>query len=832
MAKARKFTFDLPRLKLGSSKADTKAIQDHLSFQLESPPPTPKSVRPPLSPHVDVELRQACAYVLQNFRPSHIVSEEQYGSHHKQQLDYATIKEASPPALSNGTTKSQGLSLAGGQSASKRKSFSGLQLSSRLDSVRRRDEQGREDAANNATLRAEELMATPSKAMSDIRQRADSHLRSVSGPVRSAMLPPKIDVLERPKTAPRTDSVDTYDSTPQTDGTDYQWSEKASTAMTSAAVTPARSSKRASTQALLSGVGVSTLPTAEASHLDRMRYEIMMHKAAQEERSEHAKREAGGLTRSARADTISSTQLSTQLEIPDTVKVLARKPVPTSRAARQPHQAWPDSRHESKAIAEMRSPSEAGEAAMPDRNQGPFPQRSDSLRRQPLERAASRTRSRGRSITQSMKDFVRPGSSKGIRDAEVSPRPRSRSRSVTRRFIEYVKPGAALSSRKSSLDKGRTSVDSYRSAASHLAPSEDSSHSRWRRRQVSHRKNEDSSTLDDSRPGTSGSTSERGRSNVRLSPSSQKLRPAINLNRELPPLPGLDQWKADETEDSAASYDAQPSKMAVKPMVGVSDETITVLSEQEPSTEELGPATAESGAVLAARMGMPAPALLDTPFAEHIYVLPQPTAAPPRPPTETETPITSANFTSISDFDFEHYTPSDSSPVTPDITSERIRSTSINTPYTPDLSGPTREAESPASVTLGKATLINYSRVAGGPTTGLSRAVSEAGHVAKPIEHTPSLHSRTTSESLNFSRKPSSDGYNRMYDSRHQNIVEIPTSPQTAPPAPRGGRLAKTKWWQKREKKAQNWMDHVVKSGSKSGVLLTDEVAGTPIVRY
>ncbi|KAK0877237.1 hypothetical protein LTR87_008962 [Friedmanniomyces endolithicus] len=117
MKKARKFSFDYPSpggfRKLGPSKSDTRALRNHLAAPADSPPPTPKSVRPPLSPLAEAELRAACAYVLSNFKPSHIHYSEQHGaSGQKQQLDYAAIKESvqsgpSAPPLSRARTQDQ-----------------------------------------------------------------------------------------------------------------------------------------------------------------------------------------------------------------------------------------------------------------------------------------------------------------------------------------------------------------------------------------------------------------------------------------------------------------------------------------------------------------------------------------------------------------------------------------------------------------------------------------------------------------------------------------------------------------------------------------------------
>lgn len=100
-------------------------------------------------------------------------------------------------------------------------------------------------------------------------------------------------------------------------------------------------------------------------------------------------------------------------------------------------------------------------------------------------------------------------------------------------------------------------------------------------------------------------------------------------------------------------------------------------------------------------------------------------------------------------------------------------------------------------------------------------------------------HSRNISgggviEAPNFSRKFSADDYSRMFDTRYQNMLEVtdaagPAAVATAtPPA----REKKRHWWQGKPKREETWMDTVVKSGCRSGVMLRDDVAGAPIVRY
>lgn len=64
------------------------------------------------------------------------------------------------------------------------------------------------------------------------------------------------------------------------------------------------------------------------------------------------------------------------------------------------------------------------------------------------------------------------------------------------------------------------------------------------------------------------------------------------------------------------------------------------------------------------------------------------------------------------------------------------------------------------------------------------------------------------------------------------NLAEISATPR--PPRPSGSEKEQRKWWQRKAKKAveRDGLDGVVKSGTRGGVLLTDEVAAAPIVRY
>ena len=120
-----------------------------------------------------------------------------------------------------------------------------------------------------------------------------------------------------------------------------------------------------------------------------------------------------------------------------------------------------------------------------------------------------------------------------------------------------------------------------------------------------------------------------------------------------------------------------------------------------------------------------------------------------------------------------------------------------------------------------------------------TRQLNSASHAVTDKRHSRNISG--SAEAPNFSRKLSSDDYSRMYDSRYQNMLEVtPSRPSEsgdgtgAPDVPPKDKTKRRHWWQgkARPKREETWMDAVVKSGSRSGVLLTDEVAGAPIVRY
>jgi hypothetical protein len=681
-------------------------------------------------------------------------------------------------------------------------------------------------------------------AATKTRERSDSHLRSASHPAQATLTAPEPD-LERPRTAPRTDSTETRDSTPQTDITEYPWSEKASTAMTSAAVTPARGSKRTSSQAHPSGSEASSMPKVDSVDADWMRQELEKHKKAHEERLQQAMAQAEQEAPAVPSDA-TPTQTSSKTVTPARAQVPRRKPVPQrAPSTRESESSRAASRQDSRMSIEqvgaanklaVESPQTTGrEDGHPDRNGSHVPKVP--------ERTPSRLGERARSITRQVQEYVRPGTSNNMLKPRESSRPASRAvsraASVSRRVREYVRPNTAVSSRKPSLDMARPSFDTFRSATSlsELEPSSaTSSGNKWQTWKPFHRRRGSRPSEDGSRPGTAGSTTDnRGRTATRdngTASQSAKSKPPIDLNRDLPPLPSLNSWKDDGKEAPQTSDPHSPSKK----------QSESVTSPKSPrSRHEVNPLILEPeerDAILAARMGAPTPPRSNKPSVDLRHVVPpQPTLPPPPPP------IMSATLSGPADLQYAQYEhPAPTMSAGSSLTSSREnlsirRSKSVFTNRSREFHGPAKTPtfsipESEKSYTTGQASVINYNRVPGGPATGLRKPLSRFGQEAATTNHTAVGHSRNNSDHANFSRKLSMDEYSQsLYDNRFQNIAEITSPTRRPPPIPQ---MRDKKWWQmKMPKKAEKpWVDHPRRSGSNSGASGSTEAAGAPVIRY
>ncbi|GAB7348713.1 hypothetical protein MBLNU459_g7452t1 [Dothideomycetes sp. NU459] len=276
----RKFTLGLSQLKLGPSRSDdkvTKSIPNALSASSGSPPSSPyPGRRPPLSTLLESELRFACAGVLQNTKPSHIIVADQSRGP-KPQLDYAAIKKS--------TTRSPGDAA---QAVGDRHSPHHLN-------------QDLHDAAEPRTT-VRKYSYKPDTALEDLFPAGDSthefvqaninrrdetpviavplqHRRTKSA--RSLGQTIAVNTEDRVKDSKRTGSQETSGSTPQTDITEYPWS--VSTAPTSAGITPARASKRASAH-----VQVEQEPSSksDSSAIEWMRKELDKRRKQQQKQQQ------------------------------------------------------------------------------------------------------------------------------------------------------------------------------------------------------------------------------------------------------------------------------------------------------------------------------------------------------------------------------------------------------------------------------------------------------------------------------------------------------------------------------------------------------------------
>lgn len=649
--------------KLGPSKGDNRAFPNQLNVDPESPPITPKSVRPPLSPIVEAELRASCAYVLQNFRPSHVVYNEHTApaAPQKAQLDYDTIKESVPKDMQRPTHRpTSKISARSNEKppsdpeAGESEALSpvGLRPKSHVptDDALKLDKLRRADSQSRARSRAEQLMGTaqPNAPPPTTRQRSDSHVHTVSTQA-------KAEPTERPKTAARTESTETTGSTPQTDTTDYPWSdEKSSTGMTSAAITPARGSKRTSSQALQGGSESGSAPKLEPMTDDWMRQELEKLKKAQDERQQQQQQQHHEKTASEAKisgdETDTTPKIITQVPTPSIVKVPPRKPVGVSRSASRRAMESPRSESQQSGVLNgemIRSPSVRA------REGSSHPSRAGSRQAQ----TSSRAPSRARSITRQVREYIKPARNQQNQKPDEVSRPPSRSGGVSNQVREYFKPGSTAGSRKGSMDSRRPevrpgsrsrSIDSFRSAMSDMvagASAEAGKAKTWKpfhRRGRSHTAGEE---------GAAASGESRGRTATRNGKQAPQAsgKPPVDLNRELPPLPGLDSWKNYEAPAITSPVKSPRSHRSTR-------------SRQEAKPLSLEPDIGERDEIVAARMGSPTPPRSQNhshqPSLEPTYVPPQPTGPPPPAPTggaPQVSPVMSATMSGPSDFEYQIY---------------------------------------------------------------------------------------------------------------------------------------------------------------------------------
>ncbi|KAF2767232.1 hypothetical protein EJ03DRAFT_159462 [Teratosphaeria nubilosa] len=783
--RSRKFSFDIPRLKIGPSKADHRMFRDQIGAPLDSPIEQPRSVRPPLSPIVEAELRSACAYVLQNFKPSHVIYKEQHGySHQKQQLDYAAIKESAHKDMDGSALLVKAETSSNASAAIEDDPVRSDSVSSDKykykPEVPTQDLFKKEDAVRvtthrRAQSRAEQLMApAPSRAVAPpTRVRSVSHSRTASNQAQITFATVRKESSERAAVEPRTDSLETSGSTPQTDSTDYPWSEKASTAMTSAVVTPARGSKRTSSQALQSSCEASSASRIEPTNGDWMRHELAKHKKALDERTRQDREREALSSGEEGTPTQTSTQ-ATNTGIART-PLPRRKPVPQRRQSKREHEELrADSRQDSRMSIDQ-TPNAAFYVKEPPATitqEDDQPELNGSCVTKVPDRPASRLGERARSITRQVKQYVHPDSAQdGLRPAHSLRRSASRTSiraaSITRMVKDYIRPDTTTCSRKPSVDLERggsraQSIDISRPNLSDADPSAQPTN-KWQTWRSFHRKGASRSSEDGDRPGTAGSISDtRGRTTTRdAGPQSTKTKAHIDLNRKLPPLPGLDQWQdAPKTQPPAVRAASPQIQRALAPGSHTRQQSKQISVDSE---------SGDVDQILASRMGSPR-------SHKHLQsvdprVPPQPTAPPPAIPV-----MMSATMKGPADLSYDQFAPAASEKSiskASGLKKARRRSRSVDLPegshgigHNPSMYPAARLSEAEH----GQCEHHTYA-------TGREQ-------IPATVYHTPIGHSRNNSDRLNLHRKMSMDDYSsRMYDNRSQNMPELlsskrmPTSP-------------------------------------------------------
>lgn len=737
-------------------------------------------MRPPLSPRTDYALRTACALVLQDYKPSDVIYEEQFGDLREAQEDheYETVRSAvereleSPLAPVNTTTTR----------ALRKRTMSGDRLFERNRYDARpgmerspQSEDWRDSRGQRRSLleRAEELRSRlnlePLSPTEDTRH----HQRSASSPLMFADVAPSRDVVQRSTAGATSDFMMTEGVTPGTEDEEYSWT--ASTAPTTAGVTTARTSNRTSNILRAESANNSTAKF-RASDTEWMREELEKYKKAQDE--PNARRSSGELAPAGpTTDQLSDTRDVSGVQVPRIPPIPARKPVPRpgaesrqsttshsrpsgeiSRSGSKKRRSTPLS--ESKAEIGLLRPESRQANEEPEAQAEQMPQyatASHSFHAKPLSGIAA------------------PFASHNVSQAG------SRSRSITRQIREYIRPSSRIQSREASRPESRArSIESFTSS---VTPSVESS-SKWRRFKPFGR-NRDSGGSDDFSTPESGD-SRRGRKASQDVATSPKGKLAVNLNRELPPLPSLDQWKDVDAVLDSREAESEPVTYEIKRHPSTGRNVISPVSSrsQKPS--------------------------VDLTISEHprdsVLVDNTPRIHPKR--MSSLRARTEVAQSPLSD------PVSISLPQSPAMNMESMRdlrqSRSIQE-FTPGMSNGTNNA-SLVDVSEGPAVPPKDINIYPRANGNLGRTMSQRMPIAPRRSGTSNtdLHSRTISDQPNFSRKISSEDYTRMHDMRYKGVPETPQrKPVPARTAPVEPEKPKKKWWQpssKLKKRRQSWI--------------------------
>ena len=784
------------------------AARDKSFDYLDSEPPTPKSVRPPLPSITEAELKAACTWIVANYRPSHIPYEEPIGIgvsvQGAEQVDYAAINAQvrreraaeAPPATQWPSIPAEEMRVEqNGSQWPSSDMFRYKPTETSKDLFQHDEFEVMREQRNTIMEKADKLMANLEETQKVLLSpEIRSHSRTASN--QSALSLSNREGAQSQKGDPRSDSVGTVNSTPRTDITGSTWA--GSTAPTSPYVTPAHQSKRAShTQS-----DNHLPPKVTAVDAEWMRQELEKHLKAQEEetmRQESPVREA--------AAGLAETTPTQVAQTPTSPTSITRKPVPR--------------RHTGESQKNFSMPTDSRQSKPHSRNQSrpetlPTSPTSVHIPEQPStgggqEVKSDRTRAgRGRSITQDIKHAVRPSTAQtAIKTEPEIDRPRSRAQSMKGQVQNFSRPSLdAPTSRKVSLDISRPqsrgrSVDSFRSAVSAISSTVESSAKQWRYPVAGRRSQESERSVELNSARTSDS--HRGRPRMPRHSPPPPPRPKPNLNRELPPLPGLDQWKPVEVEttpqDQAITTDDQPP--APQPTT-----TKPSYPRRQDSLVNRRPARHQPSTSSPTIPTFPSSAARQSVYLDAESYL---SSDPPLAPANTRDP---------------------SAPAQSPVDQRRNRQSKV---LQEDHASPDPHTNGTSQVSLGQ-----ISAEPRPPTRQLNSASQVPGGGGGENRHSRTFSSSSTADPAaptNFSRKLSSsadDDHARMYDQRFARMLEV--RPARSPEEDDDGEKRRH-WWhgkkgRARGRREENWMDAVVKSGSRSGVLLTDEVAGAPIVRY
>jgi hypothetical protein len=238
-------------LKIGPHRVDDNASPSDLPSPLPSPYPGRRAA---FNSKLEAELRGACAAVLLNTKPSHHYTPPAP----KPALDYEAIKTSIDPRPVLPVTPPPGEKHPS-RAYSYRPDATVDELFIKLDTH-------------------DTPMASRSKTPVAANVKSLTPDATLRPRVAKTVISPLPDATLRPHVTNRSLSGDTHRSTPHTDSTEYPWNS--STAPTSAAITPARTSKRASSQMPTDQDSTIKL---DASAIEWMRNELERRRAAADE---------------------------------------------------------------------------------------------------------------------------------------------------------------------------------------------------------------------------------------------------------------------------------------------------------------------------------------------------------------------------------------------------------------------------------------------------------------------------------------------------------------------------------------------------------------------